>query len=530
MKRYLLVILIIAVASVALVACVTKPPVDGTDENPQTPIDSFWTKGFTRERISASEMFSDLIGGTMQSLRQASSEVIPSETYKTAAHAILNIEYNGIKSQLVIKANYDYRKPEDTVVTCEVFSSDNQLQIGVYAYQQSGFTNLYISLEDNKIKIPLTDFNLSDIFPLDLQFDASASNLVASGFRMFMDVKGNVDYEYKTVNNYCERHYRFEVDAARSLTKLVMMTPDWQETMGMSPHDIDLLCRNLLGINSADVLEGNMPATTLKVEFTTQGGNPNYPGMGKLTKLKLNLKAEAMQNADTVFGKDFDIILDATQIKITNSVVSDIPKESKFSTYTDYSDLKFRFYCAMQAGSAPACDITVDFVYDGENGVNTCFALSAVAISNKQELCSIYYKSGRIYLNWLSNNVQKNIQCQFDFNRFILNLESQVDSAPSLNFVSFLSYIMASLRLQNDGSLSYSFTPQFFTDLATLDSDMFLQLLQSCSTDDISALLLSQNATISDLYKSFILSINYNSKLVEQIQEVTFPTQLDRLK
>lgn len=116
MKRYLLVILIIAVASVALVACTIKPPIVDPGEDPQTPIDPFWTKGFTRERISASEMFSDLIGGTMQSLRQASSEVIPSETYKTAAHAILNIEYNGIKSQLVIKANYDYRKPEDTVV------------------------------------------------------------------------------------------------------------------------------------------------------------------------------------------------------------------------------------------------------------------------------------------------------------------------------------------------------------------------------------------------------------------------------
>gem|GEM_PF-2930368 len=524
MKRLAIVLLIIAAICPLLAACDngTNPP----GKDPNEP-DDFWTDGFTRDQTTASEMVNDLIGGVMETLRQAGE----TDSRIISSNIRLNIDYNNDKSYLLIKSNYFANNPQDTAAMFEFRDAENdELQLGAYLYQKNGFTNLYINLEENKIKIPIKGYNLSDNFPLQMRFSPDAKTLVSMGFLTFMSVKGNIDYEYKVANNMCERHFRFYVDVPKSLASFVNMDASWRDTMGVSGQEIDLLLRNILGICSADVQSGNIPDTTIKVEFNTIGGDPDSFGEGKISKLKMDVAAKSMQTGDTVFGKDFSIKINAETLLVSNTSVKGIPAENTFGDYVDYSNRKFRIYATVKEdGGGEEADVTADFIYDAANADQTCFTVSVVGKTSGQELCSICYRDKYIYLNWLDGGQKKNIKWAFDFNCFLLMLSDEIGSSPNLSFISVLSQLMANLRLYG-GQVSYRFEPRLYNEIMGISEDKLLYILSECCSDsDISETLAQAGVSVADFFKSFTLSLGNTDKFIEQISEITYPDEVNQL-
>lgn len=516
----------------ALVACRPEPQGNDGNNGNNNNNDDFGTIGFKRDNATSSEMFSDLIGGVMQAIKPASNEVVPSQSYKIALNFRVNIEINGVKSYIIFKSNYDERKQKDTVLMVELYSAkDDSLQIGMYLFQQNEGVNLYIHMDDNKIRIPLANQKLYDMYPVQTKFDSTASSLVAMGFELFLNVKGKIDYEYKEANNFVERHYRFYVDVPASLSKLISMSPEWQENMGIFSSELDFILQNFLGIDSADITAGNIPDTQIEVEFSTIGGNRDSFGQGKLSKIKLLVDVKSMQTGDTVFGKDFKILIDAPQLVINNSVVSNMPKEDIFADYTDYDDRKFRMYTVMRFDDGDeASDVTVDFIYDAYNADNTQFAMSAIGKDSGDEKCSIFYRNRYIYINWKTETAEHNIEGHFDFNKLLIELRLQAKNSPNMGFFSILSYVMDSLRIQGNGSLSYHFMPEFFYDLAGLNNERLLEILDDCSDEDVTALLAENSTAISEINKSFTIWLNYCDKIIEQIDSIAFPDVQNKLK
>jgi len=530
-KKLIFVFIIIAVAGLVLVSCVNHTDDPGPDD---PVIDDFGTPGFTRDVTTSSEMFDDFVGGLMQTMKYASNEVVPSQSEKIAISLRLELDYNGTQSYILVKSGYDAAKPQNTEICVEIFSQESQeLQVGFYLFEKT--SHLYIQMDENKIKIPLDPGTVSGIFPINMKFDADASSIVSSGLKSFMYAVGDIDYEYKVYrpdknNSYCERHFRFDVDVARSLQQLSQMSDYWQEELGLDRGELDFIYQNILGIDSADVLAGNIPNSRITVEFSTQGGSPDFVGLGRLTNLKIDADIDKMSTGDTVFGKDFEIVLDATQIVISNTTMQGMPGESTFADFVDYAETKFRLYTEIKYDGDEECnDVTVDFIFDSRDGNKTTFSLSAVGKDSEIENCSIYYVNHYIYLNWIYSGQEYNIEGHFDFNQFIVELTELKQEEAKSGFFSILSYVFSSLRLQ-DNVISYHFEPHFFADLAGLDNEMLLEIFDRCSNEDVAALLAANSTAIAELNRAFTLMINSSEVIVEQIMEITLPDNLNQLK
>ncbi len=529
MKKLFFIFIIIAVAGLALVSCVhTDDP--GQDEPVE---DDFGTPGFTRDETTSSEMFDDFVGGLMQTMKYASSEVVPSLYKKIAVNLRLDLNFNGNESYILFRSGYDADRPQNTTLCIEVFSSATQdLLAGIYLFEKTSY--LYVHLAENKIKIPLLPGTVSGIFPVDIGFDADASMLVSSGLKSFMYAAGKIDYEYKIYkpdknNSFCERHFRFDVDMGKSLRQLAQMSSYWQEKLGLKNGEMDFIFQNILGITGADILAGRIPDSKITVEFSTQGGNPDYVGQGRLTKMKVSADIDQTNDGDSVFGKDFDIVFDAVQISISNSALQGLPGENAFADFVDYADRKFRFKTELKYdGEEEANDVTLDFIYDIRDGDKTTFSLSAVGKNTGSENCSVYYVNHYLYLNWTADGREYNIEGHFDFNQFVSELAELKKDEAKNGLISILSYILNCVRLQN-GEIRYHFEPLFFADLIGLDDRMLLELFDRCSEEDVVALLTANQIAISDLNRPFTLVINTSKAFIEQISDITLPENPNRL-
>lgn len=529
MKKLFFIVIIIAVACLGLVACV-KPDQPGPG---QPIIDDFGTPGFKRDVTTSSEMFDDFVGGLMQTMKYASSEVVPSQFEKIAISLRLELDFNGNQSYILFKSGYDAVRPQNTTVCIEVYSkATEELQAGMYLFEKT--SHLYLQLYDNKIKIPIEPGSVSGIFPINMRFDADASMLVASGLKSFMFAKGDIDYEYKIYkpdknNSYCERHFRFDVDVARSLKQLAQMNADWQSTLGLKNGEMDFIFENILGVGSADILAGNIPDSKVTVEFSTQGGNPDFVGYGRLTKLKINMDVDKTVCEDGVFGKDINLLLNATQVNVSNSTAQGLPNENAFSDFVDYNETKFRLHSEMKYDEeSENNDVVIDFIYDADDGEKTSFLLSAIGKDTGAENCSIYYLNRYIYLNWISGGQEYNIEGHFDFNRFMQELGGIREEEAKSGLFSILSYLLSSLRLQN-GIISYRFEPRFFGQLSGVDIETLLEIFDRCSDEDVAALLEAEGAAITDLYRPFTLLLHSSETIIEPISEILLPENLDQL-
>ncbi|MBR1747923.1 MAG: hypothetical protein IJ735_06935 [Clostridia bacterium] len=256
---------------------------------------------------------------------------------------------------LSLKTNYNYKDRDNAMFSLEL--SDNErsdttystddLYLGLYLYKQK----LYIAIGTTKFSVDLKTEVWNKSFPFDYK-DNSGS--ISSSLKNPAIILGMIvvlkDDEFvqkkRDVGATTELNFVLDIDTAKTLKKIVDLLNGALNKEISDPNTLnalDEILTGVLGISVEDIESGNIPESSLKVDFTTTTTN-------KISALSATLKVEDSDNHNTIFnGEDVEISVDMKSFKINNSNVS-IPfvnsdNDAEREKYVYFLDSAFRFSC-----------------------------------------------------------------------------------------------------------------------------------------------------------------------------------------
>ncbi len=334
--KWILAICILTVVTSLLVACQLTNPGGKTpsdDNNNDGTNDGFVTAQATVEDMSA-----ELVGGINSALRPATTAHLGAEHPNASIYTEWQVSINDKAALLTFAIDYDYAKFTERqadatrMIATLVYEGETEPDFEVYFYSDDNFLpqdaeadpnnarsggNLYISLGDADIYLPLFDSSLSQLLPMNVMNGTLISQVLSASINF-----SELQYSYKDEEGSKRtRRYTVEIDVAQTLSKLLSyFDRDSELEQYLSP--VKELIEAIFGVSTSN-LEKNMPETTLKVYFETTGGLRNTTGSGRLSDIKVELNVAASQNTQTIFGgKEYDIIAELMTCEVKSSAIS----------------------------------------------------------------------------------------------------------------------------------------------------------------------------------------------------------------
>lgn len=371
-------IFIFAVALLSIAVLTVSAGCDPTgSKNPPSPSDDGNNDGFVKGETNIDLMTEDLIGGINSALRPVNSSQITSSRPNASIYVSADIKINDAESTLLFVSDYDLKKAQAGTesatrtgfIVTPSGSTSPFIEVYLYSGEESSYDELFVSVNDNKIEIPLYNSSLADILPFGTLDTSILSSVLNSSLVVY-----DLTYKYKDESNGTRtRSYSANIDLKRSLVNLVNFIDrnDYEEYTA----DIKAMIGAIFGVNT-DRLSAEMPPAALELEFTTTGGvRTDGEGTGKLSSLGMDLEVSESDNKNTVFGGEaYSVSIELNKLDVKSAALDEsvMPyrNDAKFDDYYMY-DSRFvsvdgvvRFADGALLGGKDY-DIDVSFKYTG---------------------------------------------------------------------------------------------------------------------------------------------------------------------
>lgn len=486
--------------------------------------DPFYTQGFTKGSTTPEDMIYDLVRSAFNTIRPLSVNDTLSGDRSMAAQVLVDL--NGMAFTLDFKLNYVAADGGSTL-TLEMRPKDSQnVTIGVYFYNTAENAVLYLSLNDNKIKITMSESTASGVLPLNYSKDLYATLELA--LKSFLKFDGDIKYEYKTASAGTVRHYLCKINLVESLKLLLTLG----SVFSYDTSDIDFLLRSLIGVSIDDIDNKGIPETAIQLEFKTVEGTKYGVGNGKVAEISLDVDVESSANLNTVFkGEAFYAVIDLVNIEVSRSLLTNIKKQSELTGFVEYNDKAYHFEAELKyADDNTPYTLSVDCRFDGLESNEDRVAAYITDRAEGKNIFSLFYLNNRMYLNIMDGGVEKNLEADMDFNAFVALCQAFFANREDAGFMKTLVYILGSFQIEDINTISFTFVSALFNEIMGLNVFKIINLLDGASEDDFGQLLEDAGIDLETLFnRRFKINADLSTDLLTLINDVEFPEVLNKL-
>lgn len=468
-KLIFLTVILVLLAAVVLVSCDgdkgndTDPPSDNTS-------DEGWK---TISNPVMSDVYNRFLGG-FTSVATEFSRTKLNRSPKLSAEGKLKLLVNDNPFWASVKMNYDNNSKSDLMLAFELSTEEDSYEdnvLGFFIYKEQA----YLAIGETKFSMNLTSDKWATFFPFDMPVDIQTSKLALVLSSILVNKSDPVGKTRMNGINE-EFNYVINIDLPKSLKNLFAYITG-------TDFDIDIgditayetIITNLFGVTFDDIMEGNFPNSSLKLDFTTSNM--------RISNLSAALDVEKInsQNGSSMLGDKFDLALDLNKFEISKQSNVAIPFVN--SDYTDERE-NYVYY----VDNAFRLNINSDKDVDGTTVpyemVVTAKVLQEKSIDNylfveyKNKSTSETDRAFYIYqdIAYVYERKEEGLICTLSMPLDISDVTTKVISNDfgtdkSFNWLDAISYIIGALQVNSD-NIKLSYDPEFYTSVWFNMTDM----------------------------------------------------------
>jgi len=274
MKKIALILVIILTLSLtfSVIACQpnqTQPPPSGNNNNGGDTSDD----GFIKSTTTIEDLSEDLVKSLLNTAKTASTNRLNASNPCVSWHLDFDVIINDLEAVTTFEINYDHRDKSATEMKLAVVrKGETEPFVSVFYFQDTPLDdknpgNIYIQYGDAKVKVPVVDTFLGQLFPIT--FSGVEDSVIIGFLSANIYTKGNIEYKYKDgVDGKRTRNYVFQVDLKATLANILNMI---KGGAGMDEiyDSVSWIIESLFGVE-ADKINTQLPDTTIKVDITYQ--------------------------------------------------------------------------------------------------------------------------------------------------------------------------------------------------------------------------------------------------------------------
>lgn len=497
MKKLSIVLSLVLIVVIGCSVFACTPPGGNNSNNNNNPQDNPNPDGFISGTATIEDVSSELVKTLLSTANTASITRLNASNPCVSWEIKLSVTINDRSYDLLFQINYDNRDKSKTEIRLMMNRAGETIPfLSVYYYQDEPVGdrspgNLYIQYGQAKVKVPLVDTFLGELFPITFSNDGSGSDGLAelvSGFvSANLFTKGEIAYKYKDESNGKRtRNYVLQLDLKRTLMNVVNL-------MGSSSSFADVydsvlwIIESLFGVDS-NRISTQLPDTTITLDITTTGGSRTLLGKGMISSCRVDVSAAASDYKDSVFrGESYDISLELGEFIASSKLISDFPKEDDgtFDEHISYDNTALCFTGSLMfdGNEEKLYDMEVGLRYDGlseEQGNDEVKIIVTEKGNSEIVHVEFYAFDNMAYLNYMTDdNVWVELSFAFDFDIFIEQIiEISDTTATRMGFLKIVAYIFGSFQIWDDGSLSLNITSELFKGILNLEIDSLVGAMQ----------------------------------------------------
>jgi|GEM_PF-3830355 len=524
MKKIALILVIILTLSLtfSVIACQpnqTQPPPSGNNNNGGDTSDD----GFIKSTTTIEDLSEDLVKSLLNTAKTASTNRLNASNPCVSWHLDFDVIINDLEAVTTFEINYDHRDKSATEMKLAVVrKGETEPFVSVFYFQDTPLDdknpgNIYIQYGDAKVKVPVVDTFLGQLFPIT--FSGVEDSVIIGFLSANIYTKGNIEYKYKDgVDGKRTRNYVFQVDLKATLANILNMI---KGGAGMDEiyDSVSWIIESLFGVE-ADKINTQLPDTTIKVDITTTGGSRTLLGSGAISNLKIDANVAASDYKDSIFrGKSYNMSFELVEFKASSKLIEDFPKENSeyFTNYISYDKTALVLNGALVYldDEDTVYDITVGFRYDGlsETQENDKVKIVVTEKDNPaNKIVEFYAFDNKAYFNFYCDKgdwVETNFA--FDIDYFIEYMIEIGSVGDSFGLLKTVAYTLGSIQVWEDGSLSLKVNKEFYQGLLNLDIPKLVQgIKDSCvyaggSASDIETQIAEHNTDFSSVLSSMVI-------------------------
>ncbi len=488
-KVFLLITVLLLLPAAVLMLFACKPPSSSGNKN-NTGNNANDEEGFVTAETTYDAMVKDLIGGITSSLKPVSESQISASRPKASFYVSADFSINDRAATVILAADYDFKKDSNaeagaTRLGVTVTYEDESRPVAeIYLYSGGeSYDELFLSVRDSKIMIPLYNTSLTDILPLAKADTTLLSTVLTANLNAT-----DLNYRYKDEpGGMRTRKFSARIDLKASLVKLVGYLEKSPDEFAAYASGIKSMIGAIFGINP-DRISSEMPSAELIIDFTTVGGvRKDGEGTGRISELKMEMEVSASASTASVFGgKAYSVGIKMNKLDVKSDSLPEnvIPERSaaKFDDYYMYDSRavsvtgKVRYDAGSVIGDGEY-DLAVSFMYKGleSDDVNDAISVKVSDPNDKTYIpFELNYASHRLDITIMTRDQSGAVtvksyasgEDEFYFTDFLSKLiKDYFALRPSMNAFETLAFVFTTLGI--DGS-EVSFR---------LDSDFFLYVL-----------------------------------------------------
>lgn len=468
-KLIFLTVILVLLAAVVLVSCDgdkgndTDPPSDNTS-------DEGWK---TISNPVMSDVYNRFLGG-FTSVATEFSRTKLNRSPKLSAEGKLKLLVNDNPFWASVKMNYDNNSKSDLMLAFELSTEEDSYEdnvLGFFIYKEQA----YLAIGETKFSMNLTSDKWATFFPFDMPVDIQTSKLALVLSSILVNKSDPVGKTRMNGINE-EFNYVINIDLPKSLKNLFAYITGTD--LDIDIGDItayETIITNLFGVTFDDILEGNFPNSSLKLDFTTSNM--------RISNLSAALDVEKInsQNGSSMLGDKFDLALDLNKFEISKQSNVAIPFVNN-----DYTDERENY--VYYVDNAFRLNINSDKDVDGTTVpyemVVTAKVLQEESINNylfveyKNKSTSETDRAFYIYqdIAYVYERKEEGLICTLSMPLDISDVTTKVISNDfgtdkSFNWLDAISYIIGALQVNSD-NIKLSYDPEFYTSVWFNMTDM----------------------------------------------------------
>lgn len=497
MKKFaiILVLILVLTLSFSAFACDSNKNNNsgGTTNNNNT--NNTNEDGFIKGTTTIEELSEDLVKSLFNSAKTAGSTRLNASNPCVSWHIELDAKINAVETSIVFEINYDNRDKSETEMKLSITKKGEQSpSVSLYYFQDrptesANPGNLYVQYGDAKVKVPVVDTFLGQLFPIS--FSGVEEQVVAGFLSANIFTKGDIQYKYKDgTDGKRTRNYIFQVDLKATLVNIVNMM---QGSSGFEEmyESVSWIIESLFGVEASKI-NSQLPDTTLVVDVTTTGGSRTLLGNGNISNFKMVADVAASDYKDSIFrGESYNITMEMVEFKASSKLIEDFPEESSehFSTYINYEDtaLIINGSLVYLEDEDTVYDISLGFRYDGLGDSQNNDEVKIVLYERNNpnnKIVEFYSFDNTAYFNFYCAQGGEWVETSFpfDIDHFIEYMMEIGSVGDRLGFLKSIAYALGAIQVWEDGSLSLNIDANLYQGILNLDIDSLIRGIEDACT------------------------------------------------
>ncbi|MDR0696592.1 MAG: hypothetical protein LBF68_03485 [Christensenellaceae bacterium] len=507
-------------------------------KTPNTVVDTFYTKGFTKADLTVQNATDELLYGLFNTLKPVSQQR-DSSASSSSLSAEAPIVLGTVQYVFVLKVNYSETQINDNSVLCEIYDKEKEnLVLGIYHVNSDTEPMLYLRIGNTKLKVPCSIDTMNILAPVTI-LDSTIS--LTDIIKLKSDT--TIKYEYKKENSTYTKHFLVNIDLAETLKSLIsnMKLPGSQLTSYSS--DLNFFLTNMLGVTNSDISSTGLPPMYVTVECTTIEGMQNTFKSGRLSDMKVKLEVSSSPtHANTVFGGiPYEGSFQVVDFKSSNQLINNLFANADLGSFRRYDENPLRitlnFYYLAES-TTRKYDFIAEIDYNSEDVNKTKAAIYIYDNIKNSNRLSIYLEDGVLWFNHLGNdNTVVNLKCHFDLTKVIEDLLELSPNQPDASlFNRSVVYILGAISASDQNKLRYTYSIENLTTLLGIAHSDIAKIINEATTgmDDTSKNfydLYNEGAgkSFEELVSSKVaIQLSASDTFITSIEEVNLPEEEER--